>query len=54
VIPDGNKFIKREVCEGDIDSVEVNLIGRWQSKLNLNILTFTRCSTLQRKVSCHS
>lgn len=29
VIPDGKKFVKREVCEGDIDSVEVNLIGRW-------------------------
>lgn len=27
VIPEGKKFVKREVCEGDIDSVEVNLIG---------------------------
>ncbi len=28
VISDGQKFVKREICEGDIDSVEVNLIGR--------------------------
>jgi nucleoporin POM152 len=28
VIPEGNKFVKREVCEGDIDAVEVNLIGK--------------------------
>ncbi|KAH6721363.1 hypothetical protein BKA61DRAFT_699874 [Leptodontidium sp. MPI-SDFR-AT-0119] len=27
LIPDGNKYVKREVCEGDIDAVEVNLIG---------------------------
>ncbi|CAL3971721.1 unnamed protein product [Diplocarpon coronariae] len=27
LIPDGKKFHKREVCEGDIDVVEVNLIG---------------------------
>jgi nucleoporin POM152 len=28
LIPDGKKFKKREVCEGDIDAVEVNLIGK--------------------------
>ena len=28
LIPDGKKYLKREVCEGDIDAVEVNLIGR--------------------------
>lgn len=27
VIPEGDRFVKREVCEGDIDSVEVNLMG---------------------------
>ncbi|KAH9210078.1 hypothetical protein DL95DRAFT_526490 [Leptodontidium sp. 2 PMI_412] len=27
LIPDGDKYVKREVCEGDIDAVEVNLIG---------------------------
>ncbi|KAL2072295.1 hypothetical protein VTL71DRAFT_11638 [Oculimacula yallundae] len=27
LIPDGNKYVKREVCEGDVDAVEVNLIG---------------------------
>ncbi|KAH8791491.1 hypothetical protein BGZ57DRAFT_784677 [Hyaloscypha finlandica] len=27
LIPEGKKFKKREVCEGDIDAVEVNLIG---------------------------
>jgi nucleoporin POM152 len=27
LIPDGNKYLKREVCEGDIDAVEINLIG---------------------------
>ncbi len=27
LIPDGKKYRKREVCEGDIDAVEVNLIG---------------------------
>jgi nucleoporin POM152 len=30
LIPDGKKYIKREVCEGDIDAVEVNLIGKSQ------------------------
>jgi nucleoporin POM152 len=28
LIPEGKKFKKREVCEGDIDAVEVNLIGK--------------------------
>lgn len=28
LIPDDTNFVKREVCEGDIDAVEVNLIGR--------------------------
>jgi hypothetical protein len=27
LIPDGDKYVKREVCEGDIDAVGVNLIG---------------------------
>lgn len=27
LIPDGEKYVKREVCEGDIDAVEINLIG---------------------------
>ncbi|KAF8866053.1 hypothetical protein BDZ45DRAFT_667923 [Acephala macrosclerotiorum] len=27
LIPEGKKYRKREVCEGDIDAVEVNLIG---------------------------
>lgn len=27
LIPDGEKFSKREVCEGDVDTVEINLIG---------------------------
>lgn len=27
LVPDGKKYRKREVCEGDIDAVEVNLIG---------------------------
>jgi nucleoporin POM152 len=33
LIPEGKKFKKREVCEGDIDAVEVNLIGKtlWNS-----------------------
>lgn len=29
LVPDGNKFMKREVCEGDIDAVELNLIGKF-------------------------
>ncbi len=29
LIPDGGKYIKREVCEGDVDAVEVNLIGKY-------------------------
>jgi nucleoporin POM152 len=28
LLPDGGKYLKREVCEGDIDAVEVNLIGK--------------------------
>ena len=28
VIPESDKFVKRDVCEGDIDAVEVNLIGK--------------------------
>lgn len=28
VIPEDDNFVKREVCEGDIDAVEVNLIGK--------------------------
>jgi nucleoporin POM152 len=27
LIPDGDKYFKREVCEGDVDAVEINLIG---------------------------
>ncbi|CAG8972902.1 hypothetical protein HYALB_00001322 [Hymenoscyphus albidus] len=27
LVPDGNKWLKREVCEGDIDAVEVHLTG---------------------------
>jgi nucleoporin POM152 len=27
VEPEGKKFVKREVCEGDVDAIEVNLIG---------------------------
>jgi nucleoporin POM152 len=33
LIPDGKKYIKRDVCEGDIDAVEVNLIGKKESKV---------------------
>jgi nucleoporin POM152 len=41
LIPDGNKFVKREVCEGDIDAVEVNLIGeRLYFLQNFPMLTF--------------
>jgi nucleoporin POM152 len=29
VIPDGKKYVKREVCESDVDSMEVNLIGKF-------------------------
>ena len=28
LVPDGKRYRKREVCEGDIDAVEVNLIGK--------------------------
>ena len=28
LIPDGKRYLKREVCEGDIDAIEVNLIGK--------------------------
>lgn len=31
LIPDGKKYTKREVCEGDIDAVDVNLIGELSS-----------------------
>ena len=27
LIPDGDKYVKREVCEGDVDAVEINLLG---------------------------
>ena len=27
VIPEGDRVVKREVCEGDIDAVEINLVG---------------------------
>jgi nucleoporin POM152 len=33
LIPDGKKYLKRDVCEGDIDAVEVNLIGKKKSKV---------------------
>lgn len=29
IIPSGDRFVKREVCEGDIDAVEVNIIGMY-------------------------
>jgi len=28
LLPDGDRYQKREVCEGDIDAVEVNLVGK--------------------------
>jgi nucleoporin POM152 len=28
LIPAGDKYIKREVCEGDIDAIEINLVGK--------------------------
>jgi nucleoporin POM152 len=28
LIPDGDKYVKREVCEGDVDAVEINLVGK--------------------------
>jgi len=28
LIPDGSKYVKREVCEGDVDAVEVALFGK--------------------------
>lgn len=46
LIPDGNKYAKREVCEGDIDAVEVNLIGEFRFRLSLSILISIRLSTL--------
>lgn len=39
LIPDGNKYVKREVCEGDIDAVEVNLIGMCPSVTNMSPYT---------------
>jgi nucleoporin POM152 len=33
LIPDGKKYLKRDVCEGDIDAVEVNIIGKKKSNL---------------------
>lgn len=33
LIPNGDKYVKRDVCEGDIDTVEVNLIGKYESPL---------------------
>ena len=27
LIPNGDKYLKREVCEGDVDAVEINLVG---------------------------
>lgn len=39
VIPDGDKYIKREVCEGDVDAVEINLIGTWQNILEAQKLS---------------
>ena len=29
LVPDGKKWLKREVCEGDIDGVEVHLLGKF-------------------------
>jgi nucleoporin POM152 len=39
LIPDGDKYIKREVCEGDVDAVEINLIGTWQNILEVQKLS---------------
>ncbi|RDW67906.1 hypothetical protein BP6252_09302 [Coleophoma cylindrospora] len=27
IIPEGDKYVKREVCEADVDTVEINLLG---------------------------
>ena len=46
LIPDGKKFVKREVCEGDIDAVEVNLIGKQvQSSRKFLMLKFLEGSS---------
>ncbi|RFU24305.1 hypothetical protein B7463_g12035, partial [Scytalidium lignicola] len=37
LIHQGNKFIKREVCEGDVDSVEINLFGSAPYHVKYNI-----------------
>jgi nucleoporin POM152 len=40
LIPQGQNFFKREVCEGDVDAVEVNLMGKqMQSFTEIQILT---------------
>lgn len=28
LVPDGDQYVKREVCEGDVDAVEINLVGK--------------------------
>lgn len=33
LIPEGNKYVKREVCEGDVDAVEINLVGKLVRRL---------------------
>lgn len=38
LIPDGEKYLKREVCEGDVDAVEINLIGMSMTMLRVQEL----------------
>jgi nucleoporin POM152 len=40
LIPEKDKYVKREVCEGDVDAVEINLIGKLLPQLRLSF-TYT-------------
>jgi nucleoporin POM152 len=39
LIPNGDKYVKREVCEGDVDAVEINLVGRKHGSTNCDVST---------------
>ena len=49
VLPENEKFIKREVCEGDIDAVEINLVGK---RLFTYLTTSADCMNRLISLSC--
>jgi len=53
LIPSGDRYVKRDVCEGDIDAVEVNLIGELtKSKLH-NHSNLNRLFALSCQIPCY-